>query len=112
MNEERLRQLQFKYSRLGNWQADLSDLADLIEALIPDTKTGTDSWPPAGVVIEVSHDGDYWMPRISAGDGDYLPGWFEYYSDAEDKARDLVGAVVVEAVYTLAFTEVLPHDGR
>ena len=49
---------------------------------------------------------------IRLEDGDYLPGWFEYYSDAEDKACDLVGAVVVEAVYTLAFTEVLPHDGR
>ena len=51
---------------------------------------------------------------IRLEDGDYLPGWFEYYSDAEDKAFDLVGAgvVIVEAVYTLAFTEVLPHDGR
>jgi hypothetical protein len=45
-------------------------------------------------------------------DGEYLPGWFEYYADAEDKAKDLVGAVVVEAVYALALTEVLPHDGR
>ena len=40
---------------------------------------------------------------IRLEDGDYLPGWFEYYSDAEDKARDLIGAVVVEAVYAISY---------
>jgi len=71
MNEKRLQQLRDMYNKHNMTPAHLSNLADLIEALLHDTKTGTDSWPPAGVVIEVSHDGDYWMPRISAGDGDY-----------------------------------------
>ena len=74
MNEQRLQQLRDMYNKHNMTPAHLSNLADLIEALMPDTKTGTDSWPPAGVVIEVSNDGSHWAVRVSVGNGEYYSG--------------------------------------
>jgi hypothetical protein len=73
MNEQRLQQLRERHKHNMS-PAQLNDLANLIDALMPDTKTGTDSWPPSGVAIEVSNDAQHWNKRVSAGNGEYYSG--------------------------------------